>query len=76
MLHSIKAIRAPQSHLVKYCILQERNQDIERNATVQAYVYRMPHSGVEEIVVLEVEIKRLGRESFRIMIRKEREVVA
>ena len=61
---------------MKYCILQERNQDIERNATVQAYVYRMPRSGVEEIVVLEVEIKRLGRESFRIMIRKEREVVA
>ena len=36
--------------------------------------YCMPCSGVEEIVVLEV--KRLGRKSFRIMRCKEREVVA
>ena len=61
---------------MKYFILQERNQDIERNVTVQAYVYCMPRSGVEEIVVLEVEIKRLGRESFRITRCKEIKVVA
>ena len=61
VLHSINPEGHLKAYLVKSCILQERNQDPERNVTVQAYVYCMPYLRVEETVAPEGEIKRLGR---------------